>query len=146
MGKKKDKNPKKENRLKGKLGKKEKIKKKVKKSVTKAITYIKSTYNNTIVSICDLEGNVIANCSPGMMGYSGSRKSTAFAATKCAEEAAEKAQKIGVKESLVIVKGAGMGRQAAVKGLKASGIRITSLADHTPIPHGGCRPRKQPRK
>lgn len=147
MGKKKEKNPKKENTMKEKSGKKERIiKRKVKRQISKAKIYIKSSYNNTIISICDLEGRVIAQSSPGVIGYTGSRKSTAYAATKAAEDAANKALKFGVKEAIVIVKGAGLGRQAAVKGVRAAGIKITSLSDHTPIPHGGCSSRKPPRK
>jgi small subunit ribosomal protein S11 len=146
LGKKKDKNPKKENKMKGKDSGKTQIKKKVKKQVLKAIVNVKSSYNNTIISICDYEGNVLTQSSPGVIGYTGSRKSTAYAATKAAEDAVEKAMKYGVKEAIVIVKGAGMGRQAAVKGIRSGGLKISSLSDHTPIMHGGTTPRKKPRK
>ncbi len=147
MGKKKDKNPKKENVMKGTQGKKERTRKKKKKiQVNKGNVFVKSTYNNTIVTITDLDGNVIATSSPGVLGYTGSRKSTAYAATRAAEDAVEKASKSGIKEVSVVVKGAGMGRQAAVKGLRAAGLKISQLSDHTPIPHGGCRSRKRPRK
>lgn len=147
MGKKKDKNPKKENIMKGKQGKKERTRKKKKKvSLTKGNVFVKSTYNNTIITITDLDGNVLATSSPGAIGYTGSRKSTAYAATKAAESAVEKASKTGIKEVSVVVKGAGMGRQAAVKGIRSAGLKISQLSDHTPIPHGGCRSRKRPRK
>ena len=120
-------------------------KKKKKVQVQKAKVFVNSTYNNTIVSICDYNGNVIAWSSPGNVGFKGSKKSTAYAATKAAEEAVNKAQKNGVKEAIVIIKGAGMGRQAAVKGLRQAGLKITSLSDFTPVPHGGVTPRKKPR-
>jgi len=120
-------------------------KKKKKIQVQKVKVFINSTYNNTIVTIADYEGNVLAWCSPGNVGFKGSKKSTAYAATKAAEEAVFKAQKNGVKEAIVIIKGAGMGRQAAVKGLRQAGLKITSLSDFTPVPHGGVTPRKKPR-
>jgi small subunit ribosomal protein S11 len=147
MAKKKEKSAKKENKQKGTEGKKQRSRKKKSKiQVAKAIISIKSSYNNTIISIADLDGNVIAQSSPGVLGYTGSRKSTAYAATRAAEDAAEKAKRFGIREATVIVKGAGMGRQAAVKGIRSGGIKISALADHTPIPHGGTRARKQPRK
>lgn len=120
-------------------------KKKKKAQVQKAKVFINSTYNNTIISIADYEGNVLSWSSPGNVGFKGSKKSTAYAATKAAEEAVLKAQKNGVKEAIVIIKGAGMGRQAAVKGLRQAGLKITSLSDFTPVPHGGDTPRKKPR-
>lgn len=120
-------------------------KKKKKVQVQKVKIIINSSYNNTIVSVADYDGNVLAWSSPGNVGFKGSKKSTAYAATKAAEEAVNKAQKNGVKEAIVIIKGAGMGRQAAVKGLRQAGLRITSLSDFTPIPHGGVTPRKKPR-
>ena len=147
MSKNKDRNPKKENRMKEKTPKKGKVaKKKIRRQMSKGVVYIKSSYNNTIISVADYSGNVIAQSSPGVIGYSGSRKSTAYAATKAAEDAVSKISKFGLKEVSVIVKGTGMGRQAAVKGLKAAGLKISSLSDHTPIPHGGCIPKKRPRK
>lgn len=134
--------------MKGKDGKKDSVKKKPKKGVqiSKVTVYVKSTYNNTVVSIADLDGNILAWSSPGVIGYAGSRKSTAYAATKAAEDAVEKAAKYGIKEAQVIVKGAGMGRQAAVKGIRSAGLKISQLSDHTAVPHGGVRPRKLPRK
>jgi len=120
-------------------------KKKKRVQVSKAKVYVKSTYNNTIVTITDYNGNVLCASSPGVVGFSGSKKSTAYAATKAAEDAVLKAQKYGVKEGIVIIKGAGMGRQAAVKGLRSAGLNIISLSDYTPVPHGGVTPRKKPR-
>lgn len=123
-----------------------KKKKKDKIKLDKGVVNIISTYNNTIISVADLDGKVISWSSPGVIGYKGSKKSTAYAATKAAEDAIKKAvDGVGLKEVLVVVKGAGLGRQAAVKGVKSSGIRITSLSDRTPIPHNGCRPKKRPR-
>jgi small subunit ribosomal protein S11 len=125
---------------------KEVKKKKIKKSVQKAVVKIKSGYNNTIVTISDYEGNALAQSSGGAVGFKGSKKSTAFAATKAAEDAVAKVSKYGVKEAIVIVSGMGMGRQAAVKGIRSAGLKITSLSDYTPVPHGGTTPRKMPKK
>ena len=119
--------------------------KKKKVQVSRVKVYIKSTYNNTIVSITDYSGNVLAASSPGAVGFTGSKKSTAYAATKAAEDAVLRAQKYGIKEAIVLIKGAGMGRQAAVKGLRSFGLNIISLSDFTPVPHGGVTPRKKPR-
>lgn len=120
--------------------------KKKKIRVTKGVVNVKSTFNNTIVSASDEQGNVVAISSPGELGYKGSRKSTAYAATKAAEDLVEKLAKVGMIEAEVIIKGVGPGRQAAVKGLKAKGLNITKLIDKTPVPHNGCRPDKRPRK
>ena len=120
-------------------------KKKKHAQVPKVKIYVKSTYNNTIISVADYSGNVLAQSSPGVVGFTGSKKSTAYAATKAAEDAVLRAQKYGIKEAMVIIKGAGMGRQAAVKGLRAAGLNIVSLSDFTPVPHGGVTPRKKPR-
>ena len=125
--------------------KKFKNKKKKKLNVQKVKVYVTSSYNNTMITIADYDGNVLSWSSPGVIGFKGSKKSTAFAATKAAEDAVAKAQKFGVTQGTVIVKGTGMGRQAAVKGLRTGGLRLTSLSDHTPIPHGGTTPRKKPR-
>ncbi|MBD3363193.1 30S ribosomal protein S11 [Candidatus Dojkabacteria bacterium] len=124
---------------------KTKKKKKVKNLHPKVDIYIKSSYNNTIISVTDFDGNLIASSSPGQIGFKGSRKSTAYAATKAAMDLAEELKRYGVKEANVKVKGTGMGRQAAVKGLASAGIKVKTLMDVTPIPHGGCRPRKKPR-
>lgn len=120
-------------------------KKKKKVQVSKVKVYINSTYNNTIVTITDYEGNVLVQSSPGIVGFTGSKKSTAYAATKAAEDAVMKGAKYGIREAMVIIKGAGMGRQAAVKGLRSAGLSINSLSDFTPLPHGGVTPRKLPR-
>jgi small subunit ribosomal protein S11 len=121
-------------------------KKKAKLSVPKVIVKINSTYNNTIISISDYAGNVIAYSSCGLIGFKGSKKSTAYAATKAGEDAALKAMNQGAKESEVVINGVGIGRQAAVKGVRAAGLRITSLLDKTPVPHGGTKPRRKPMK
>ena len=107
---------------------------------------INSTYNNTIVSVTDYAGNVLAASSCGKVGFSGSKKSTAYAATKAGEDAAGKAVALGAKEAEIVIKGVGVGRQAAVKGIRTGGLRITMLADKTPVPHGGCKSRKAPKK
>lgn len=144
---KKEKKQKKETKISGANtgSKKFKNKKKKKLNVQKVKVYVTSSYNNTMISIADGDGNVLSWSSPGAVGFKGSKKSTAFAATKAAEDAVAKAQKFGIKQGTVIVKGTGMGRQAAVKGLRTAGLRLTSLSDHTPIPHGGTTPRKKPR-
>jgi small subunit ribosomal protein S11 len=123
------------------------VKKKVKKTVNSGIVTVQSTFNNTIISITDTEGAVLVQGSPHVVGYRGAKRSTAFAATRAASDAADKAiKKYGLKEVKVIVSGPGAGRNAAVKGLDAAGLKITTLVDRTPIPHNGCRPRKSPRK
>jgi small subunit ribosomal protein S11 len=124
----------------------EKKKKKLKVSSPKVMVKINSTFNNTIISITDYAGNVISQSSCGKVGFSGSKKSTPYAATKAGEDAALRAVTAGAKEAEVIVKGIGVGRQAAVKGIRAGGLRITMLADRTPVPHGGTKPRKKPKK
>jgi small subunit ribosomal protein S11 len=127
--------------------KKNKTKKKAKKIVSSGVATIQSTFNNTIISLTDTDGNVLGQGSPARVGFKGARRSTAFAATKAAVEVAERVmKKYGLKEVKVFVKGPGSGRNAAVKGLDSAGLEITMLADRTPIPHNGCRPRKAPRK
>ncbi len=122
-----------------------KPKKRKKKDVPKAKVYVSCSYNNTIISFSDYSGNVFAWSSSGCAGFRGSKKGTAFAATKASYDAYNKASRYGVKEASVIIKGVGMGRRSAVKGLRTAGLVITSLKDKTPIPHNGCRPRKKPR-
>ena len=107
--------------------------------------FITATFNNTVVSLTDLEGNVVAWSSGGQMGFKGSRKSTAFAAQRVAEAAARKAAEHGLRQVQVFVKGPGAGREAAVRALQASGLTVTSIRDVTPIPHNGCRPPKRRR-
>lgn len=121
--------------------------KKAKRQVKTGIATVQATFNNTLVTLADTEGKVLIQRSPVNVGFKGSRKSTAFAATKAAKEAAEIAmKKYGLTEVKVYIKGPGAGRNAAVKGLDSAGLKITLLADTTPIPHNGCRPRKRPRK
>jgi small subunit ribosomal protein S11 len=122
-------------------------KSKAKKNVPTGIISVQATFNNTIVTIADLEGNTLAQGSPAKIGFKGSKKSTAFAATKAATEVAfEVMKKYGFKEAKVYVQGAGAGRNAAIKGLDSAGIRLTTLVARTGLPHNGCRPRKRPRK
>jgi small subunit ribosomal protein S11 len=129
-----------------KAKKKVKSKKSVKKKVQKGMAMITATFNNTIITLTDEEGNTLVQGSPAVVGFGGARRSTAFAATKAAQDTAEKAiKRYGLKEVKVFIKGPGSGRNAAVKGLDSAGLRITYLADKTPIPHNGCRPRKAPR-
>ncbi len=123
-----------------------KKKKQAKKSVHSGNAYVQATFNNTVITITDQEGNTLVQGSPRKVGFSGSKRSTAFAATKAAKEAGEEAvRKYGLREVKVYIAGAGTGRNAAVKGLDGAGIKVTYLADKTPIPHNGCRPRKRPR-
>jgi small subunit ribosomal protein S11 len=120
-------------------------KKKVKKSVTKGIAHVKATFNNTNVSISDIYGNVLVWSTAGAIGFKGTRKSTPFAAQKTAEACAEKAQKLGVRELEIHVRGPGGGRESAVRGLQAAGMNVKAISDVTPLPHNGCRPRKRRR-
>ena len=120
-------------------------KRKVKKNIPEAQTHIHSTYNNTVVSITDKEGNVISWASAGTIGYKGSKKKTPFAAGMSAEAAAKAAMDNGVKKVEVFVKGLGAGRENAIRSLQTAGLEITSINDVTPVPHNGCRPPKRPR-
>jgi len=120
-------------------------KKKAKKFLEYGIAFIKSTFNNTIISITDETGNVLCWGSSGTVGFKGSRKSTPFAAQQAASEVAKKAQEMGIKTIRVQIKGPGAGREAALRALQASGLRIISIRDVTPIPHNGCRPPKRRR-
>lgn len=128
-----------------------KNKKEVKKRVAKKVVklgkaYILATFNNTIITLSDSEGNVLVQKSPVHVGFKGTKKSTPYAATKAAKEAAEVAiKKYGLSEVHVVIKGPGVGRSAAVKGLDTGGLRILSMMDMTPIPHNGCRPKKERR-
>ncbi len=122
-----------------------KKKKKVKKNILNGIAYVKSTFNNTIVSISDLEGNVIAWSSAGQKGFKGSRKSTPYAAQVAADEAGNKAIEHGMKTLLVEIKGPGSGRETALRALQAKGFKIISIKDSTPMPHNGSRPPKRRR-
>ena len=124
---------------------KPKTKKKVKKNVQSGIAHIQSTFNNTIVTITDVSGNVVAWSSAGVRGFKGSRKSTPFAAQLAAEDAAKKAMDHGMRSISVFVKGPGSGRESALRALQAVGFQITSIRDVTPIPHNGVRPSKRRR-
>jgi small subunit ribosomal protein S11 len=119
--------------------------KKVRRNVTRAIAYIKATFNNTIVTITDVNGDVLCWATAGTSGFKGSRKSTPFAAQRAAETCAERASKFGVKELEVRVKGPGSGRESAITGLQSAGIVIRAIEDITPLPHNGCRPPKRRR-
>ena len=112
------------------------------KAVEKGKVFIQATYNNTLVTISDSHGNVLAWSSSGSLGFKGPKKATPYAASKIVETLAEKMKKIGLKEVDVFVKGIGSGREAAVRALAAHGFLINSIKDETPIPHNGCRPRK----
>ncbi len=119
--------------------------KKIKKLVPKAVAHIQASFNNTIITITDLNGDTLCWASSGTIGYKGSRKSTPFAAQKAAESAAEKAQKYGVREVEVKVNGPGAGREGAIRALQMSGLDVKMIEDVTPLPHNGCRPRKKRR-
>lgn len=121
------------------------VRKKIRRNVAKAIVNIKATFNNTLVTITDANGDVLCVTSAGTVGFKGSRKSTPFAAQRAAEEAASRAKKLGVTEVEVRVKGPGSGRESAVTALQGAGLRITSIEDITPLPHNGCRARKRRR-
>ena len=120
-------------------------KKKVKKNIHTGLAVVLSTFNNTIVTITDMQGNAISWSTAGAMGFKGSRKSTPYAAQIAAEDAGRKAQEHGMKELDVKVKGPGSGRESALRGLQSIGFTIKSIKDVTPIPHNGCRARKQRR-
>lgn len=120
-------------------------KKRIKKNIPKGIAFIHSTFNNTIVTISDEKGNVLAWSSAGALGFKGSKKSTPYAAQLISEAATKGAMENGVKSVSVEVKGPGPGRDAAVRALQLTGLEITSIKDTTPIPHNGVRPRKRPR-
>jgi small subunit ribosomal protein S11 len=120
-------------------------KKRVRKNIGKAIAHVKASFNNTIITITDAAGQVIAWDSAGTIGYKGSRKSTPFAAQRAAEVAADKAQKFGLKEVEVLVKGPGSGRESAITALQSAGLNVKAIEDTTPLPHNGCRPPKKRR-
>ena len=124
---------------------KTRTRRRVKKSISNGKVYIQSTFNNTLITITDNRGNVIAWASAGTSGFTGSRKSTAFAAQRAAENVAQKGKNNGLKQVEVYVRGPGAGREAAIRSLQGAGILVTSIKDVTPIPHNGCRPRKRRR-
>jgi small subunit ribosomal protein S11 len=121
------------------------VRKKITRTVPTGIAHVKSTFNNTIVTITDLSGNVLVWSSSGKANFSGSRKSSAFAGTIAAQTAAKEVAVYGMKECEVNLKGPGAGRESAVRGLQSSGLTITIIRDKTPVPHNGCRPRKRRR-
>ncbi|MCC6952218.1 MAG: 30S ribosomal protein S11 [Phycisphaerales bacterium] len=118
---------------------------KIRKNVVRGVVHIKATSNNTIVTITDMNGETLCWDSAGTMGFKGARKSTPFAATRAAEQSGSKARKMGMTEVEIRIKGSGAGRESAVNGLTAAGLRVTAVEDHTPVPHNGCRPRKRRR-
>jgi small subunit ribosomal protein S11 len=119
--------------------------KKIRRVLSRAVVNIKATFNNTIVTVTDINGDTLCYASAGMVGFKGSRKSTPFAAQRAAEVAAEKASKFGLKEIEVRVKGPGSGRESAITALQAAGMTIKAIEDVTPLPHNGCRPPKKRR-
>ncbi len=126
-------------------GKKKVYKKKERKNIPVGIVFIAASFNNTMVSITDPNGNLIAQSSAGAKGFRGSRKGTPFAAQQAAQDAARKASEVGLREVEVRVKGPGGGRESAIRAIAQAGIRVTSIRDTTPIPHNGCRPPKRRR-
>tara|TARA_B100001250_G_C19502488_1_gene658007 strand:+ start:187 stop:576 length:390 start_codon:yes stop_codon:yes gene_type:complete len=121
------------------------VKKKIKKSVAEAIAHVHASFNNTIITITDRQGNALSWATSGGAGFKGSRKSTPFAAQVAAEAAGKSAQEFGVKNIEVRIKGPGPGRESSVRALNAVGLKITSIQDVTPVPHNGCRPPKKRR-
>ena len=127
------------------MAKRSRTRRRERKSVPVGRAYIQSTFNNTIITLTDSQGNVLAWGSAGTVGFKGSRKSTAFAAQRAAEDAARKGMEHGLREVQVFVRGSGSGREAAIRSLQGRGLMVTSIRDVTPIPHNGCRPRKRRR-
>jgi len=128
-----------------KKGARTRVRRKEKKNVENGVAHIKSTFNNTIVTITDRKGNAISWASAGGMGFKGSRKSTPYAAQQAAEAAAKEAMEHGMREVECYVKGRGAGREAAIRSLQAAGLEVSVIKDVTPIPHNGCRPPKRRR-
>ncbi len=120
-------------------------KRKVRKNVSHAVVHIKATFNNTLITITDANGDVLCRDSGGTVGFKGSRKSTPFAAQRASEKCARMAMRHGVREVEIQVKGPGSGRESAISAIQQAGLRISSIEDVTPIPHNGCRPRKRRR-
>ena len=121
------------------------VKRKVRKNVAKAIVHVKATFNNTLITITDLEGDTVCSCSSGCVGFKGSRKSTPFAAQQAALRCASTAMRNGVREVEIRVKGPGSGRESAISAMQQAGLRISAIEDVTPLPHNGCRPPKRRR-
>ncbi len=127
------------------IKRKDKAKKKALKGITSGVVHIKATFNNTVITITDVQGNVIVWSTPGVVGFSGSKKSTPFAAQVASSDAARRAKDLGLKSVEVLVNGPGSGRESAIRALQANGLTVTSIKDVTPLPHNGCRPRKKRR-
>lgn len=128
-----------------KTNKKARVRRRERKNIERGQAHIQSTFNNTIITLTDIQGNVISWASAGQLGFKGSRKATPFAAQTAAEEAATKAMEHGLKTVEVFVKGPGAGREAAIRSLQAAGLEVSLIKDTTPIPHNGCRPPKRRR-
>jgi len=128
-----------------KKGKATRVRRRERKNIERGQAHIQSTFNNTMVTLTDLQGNVLSWASAGQLGFRGSRKSTPYAAQQAAEEAAKKAMEHGLKSVEVFVKGPGSGREAAIRSLQATGLEVNMIKDVTPIPHNGCRPPKRRR-
>ena len=128
-----------------KANKSTRVKKRERKNIERGQAHIKSTFNNTLVTLTDMRGNTISWGSAGQFGFKGSRKSTPFAASMVAEEVAKQAMEHGLKTIEVFVKGPGAGREAAIRSLQAAGLEVNSIKDITPVPHNGCRPPKRRR-
>jgi len=120
-------------------------KKKLKKNVPVGVAHIQSTFNNTVVTLTDLRGNTISWCSAGVKGFKGSKKSTPFAATQAAEDAARKGMDNDMQSGTVLISGPGAGREAAIRALSSAGLKVTLIRDIMPIPHNGCHPKKRRR-
>ena len=121
------------------------VRRRDKKNISSGVAHINASFNNTMITITDAQGNAISWSSAGMQGFKGSRKSTPYAAQVAAEDAGRKAQEHGVKTLEVMVKGPGMGRESALRALQSLGFTVTTIRDVTPVPHNGCRPRKKRR-
>ena len=127
------------------MAKKTKVKKKIKRNVPSGVAYILATFNNTIITITDPDGNTLCRASSGGSGFKGSKKSTPFAAQIAADKAAKKAKEFGMQKIDVFVKGPGSGRESTIRSIQAAGLQVSSITDATPIPHNGCRQPKRRR-
>ena len=127
------------------MGKEARVRKRERKNIASGVAHVSATFNNTMITITDAQGNAIAWSSAGTMGFKGSRKSTPYAAQVAAEDAAKKAMEHGMKNLEIEVRGPGSGRESALRALQAAGFTIITIRDVTPIPHNGCRPRKRRR-
>ena len=121
------------------------VKRKERKNITSGVAHVNASFNNTMITIADMQGNTISWSSSGVMGFKGSRKSTPYAAQMAAEDAAKKAMEHGLQTVEVLVRGPGSGRESALRALQAAGLTVTAISDTTPIPHNGCRPPKRRR-